>query len=289
MLYGDSPMLSVETLEALRRDHQAQHSALTVLTSQLPDATGYGRIVRGEGGEVTRIVEQKAASPEELRLTEFNSGVYLMDARAPELAAQIGNDNAAQEYYLTDLLALYRQHGAKVSAFQIADPSEVMGANDRLQLAELGALMQRRINARHMRSGVTLLDPATTYIEDTVRLAADVLIEPGAVLRGQTQVASDVVIGAYSILTDSTLARGVRILPHSVLEGAVVGEGSDVGPFARLRPGAVLEQGRSRRQLRGNQKQPAGRRSQGRAPGLPGRRQHRGRKQHRGRNHHRQL
>ncbi|MEJ7660201.1 MAG: NTP transferase domain-containing protein [Hymenobacter sp.] len=134
VLYGDSPMLSADTLNALRDVHLSEHNALTVLSSRLDDATGYGRIVRGEGGEVLRIVEQKAAAPEELRLTEFNSGVYLMDARAPELAAQIGNDNTAQEYYLTDLLALYRQAGARVAAYCIPDPSEVMGANDRVQL-----------------------------------------------------------------------------------------------------------------------------------------------------------
>ncbi len=179
VLYGDSPMLSAETLQAMRRFHHEGSNALTVLTSHLPDASGYGRIVRSESGEVERIVEQKAASEAELRLTEFNSGVYLMDERAPELAALIGHDNAAQEYYLTDLLSLYRQHGARVAAFSIPDPSEVMGANDRVQLSELARLMQRRINERHMRAGVTLRDPATTYIEDTVILAPDVVIEPG--------------------------------------------------------------------------------------------------------------
>lgn len=243
VLYGDSPMLSVETLNAMRVAHLQQHNALTVLSSELPDASGYGRIVRGEGGQVLRIVEQKAASPAELRLTEFNSGVYLMDARAPELAARIGNDNAAGEYYLTDLLALYREQGAAVAAYCIPDPSEVMGANDRVQLAELARLMQRRINERHMRAGVTLRDPATSYIEDTVTIAPDVVIEPGVVLRGSTEIASGVVVGAYSHLSDSRLAAQVQIKPHSVLEGAVVGAASDVGPFARLRPGAVLEEG----------------------------------------------
>lgn len=243
VLYGDSPMLSAQTLAAMRRFHTREVNALTVLTSELPDASGYGRIVRGTSGEVERIVEQKAASPAELRLTEFNSGVYLMDARAPELAAQIGNDNAAGEYYLTDLLALYHGQGSRVAAFKIPDPSEVMGANDRVQLAELARLMQRRINERHMRAGVTLRDPATSYIEDTVTIAADVVIEPGAVLRGHTEVASGTTIGAYSHLIDSRLAAHVQVRPHSVLEGAVVGEGSDVGPFTRLRPGTVLEEG----------------------------------------------
>ncbi|WP_420594640.1 bifunctional UDP-N-acetylglucosamine diphosphorylase/glucosamine-1-phosphate N-acetyltransferase GlmU [Deinococcus sp.] len=243
VLYGDSPLLSADTLRAMLARHRAQHQALTVLTSDLPDATGYGRVVRGMGGEVERIVEQKAATPAELRITEFNSGVYLMDARAPELAAQISNDNAAHEYYLTDLLALYRQAGDQVAAFRIADPTEVMGANDRLQLAELGTLMRQRINTRHMYGGVTLLDPATTHIEDTVSIAADVVLEPGVVLRGQTQIEAGSRIGAYSVITDTYLEAAVSVKPHSVLEGAHVGEGSDVGPFARLRPGAVLDAG----------------------------------------------
>ena len=243
VLYGDSPMLSAETLRAMLLSHRLERSSVTVLTGELPDASGYGRIVRGEDGSIERIVEQKAASPEELRLTEFNSGVYLMDARAPALAKQIGNDNAAGEYYLTDLLPIYLQAGGKVLGFPVSDVSEVLGANDRVQLAELGLLMQRRINERHMRGGVTIIDPASTFIEDTVEIAPDVMLEPGVMLRGQTRLESNVRVGAYSVLKDSVLGDGAQIRPHSVLDGAVVGQGSDVGPFARLRPGAVLEAG----------------------------------------------
>ncbi|WP_293913503.1 bifunctional UDP-N-acetylglucosamine diphosphorylase/glucosamine-1-phosphate N-acetyltransferase GlmU [Deinococcus sp.] len=243
VLYGDSPMLSTETLRAMLTEHRERRQAMTVLTSVLSDATGYGRIVRGEGGAVERIVEQKAATPAELRLTEFNSGVYLMDARAPELARRITDHNAAHEYYLTDLLELYRAAGARVAAYTVTDPSEVMGANDRPQLAALGSLMQRRINERHMRAGVTLLDPATAYIEDTVSIEADVTIEPGVVLRGQTHLSSGVSVGAYSVLTGARLEQGVQVLPHSVIEASQVGAHSVVGPFARLRGGAVLAQG----------------------------------------------
>lgn len=242
VLYGDSPMIKPETLRAMLEQHRAQAQALTVLTSSLPDATGYGRIVRGAGGELQSIVEQKAASAEQLGITEFNSGVYLMDERAGELAGRIRNDNPAKEYYLTDLVALYREDGAKVAAYHIPDPAEVMGANDRVQLAELEGLMRRRVNEAHMRAGVTLRDPATTLIEDGVTIASDVVLEQGVVLRGHCHLATGVVVGAYSVLTDTTLAANVTVKPHSVLEGAVVGEGSDVGPFARLRPGAVLEQ-----------------------------------------------
>lgn len=240
VLYGDSPMIRPETLQAMLTEHRQAHNALTVLTSELPDATGYGRIVRGAGGDIERIVEQKSATPEELQLTEFNSGVYLMDAQAGDLAARIDNKNPASEYYLTDLVQLYREAGARVAAFKIPDPSEVMGANDRVQLAELETLMRRRINERHMRAGVTFIDPASTIVESSVQIASDVVLEPGVILRGNTTLATGVRVGAYSVVSGSQLAQDVQILPHSVLDGACVGAGSDIGPFARLRPGAEL-------------------------------------------------
>ena len=260
LLYGDSPMIPLETLRALIESHRAEHNALTVLTSELPDATGYGRIIRGRGGEVLRIVEEKAATPEERAVREFNSGVYVMDAQAGPLAEQIGNDNPAGEYYITDLLALYRQGGARVAAFRIDDPGEVEGANDRVQLAELQTVMRRRVNERHMRAGVTLHDPATTTIEDDVSIGRDTVIAAGVHLLGQTVIGEGVEIGPYSTVQASTLGDGVRVGPHSVVsgstlapgslvhalsvvQGAQVAGGSDVGPFARLRPGTVLDGG----------------------------------------------
>ncbi|ULH15600.1 bifunctional UDP-N-acetylglucosamine diphosphorylase/glucosamine-1-phosphate N-acetyltransferase GlmU [Deinococcus sp. KNUC1210] len=243
LLYGDSPMLPASTLRALLDAHRSGHNALTVLTSELPDATGYGRIIRAPSGEVLKIVEEKAATPQEKLVREFNSGVYVMNAAAPELAERIGNDNAAGEYYITDLLALYRQSGSRVAAFRIADPGEVMGANDRVQLAELENIMRARINEAHMRAGVTIQDPATTLIEDTVTIAPDSLLEPGVILRGETYIGEGVTVGAYSVLSDCVLEDGVTVKPHSVLEGSHVGRGSDVGPFARLRPGTRLGEG----------------------------------------------
>ncbi|WP_019009026.1 bifunctional UDP-N-acetylglucosamine diphosphorylase/glucosamine-1-phosphate N-acetyltransferase GlmU [Deinococcus aquatilis] len=243
VLYGDTPLLRPSTLRALLQDHQARGSAFTILTGELPDATGYGRIIRDEAGNVTRIVEQKGATDAEKAVREFNSGVYVMDARAPELARQIVPNSVTGEYYLTDLLALYHAAGAAAHAFKLADIDEVMGANDRTGLAEAEAILRRRINTAHMRAGVTLINPDTNSIEDTVTLGQDVIVEPGVILRGKTRVADGVILGAYSVITDSVLETGVVIKPHSVLEGAVVGAGSDVGPFARLRPGSVLGAG----------------------------------------------
>lgn len=243
VLYGDTPLLRPETLRELLAEHRASGSAFTILTGELPDATGYGRIIRDAHGNVERIVEEKAATPAERAVREFNSGVYLMDGRAPELARRITNDNAAGEYYLTDLLALYRAQGARVRAHRLSDPDEVMGANDRPGLAQAEATLRERINLAHMRAGVTLQDPATTHIEDTVLLGRDVTVEPGVILRGQTRVGEGAVLGAYSVVEDSVLEGGVIVKPHSVLEGGRVGAGSHVGPFARLRPGTVLGEG----------------------------------------------
>ncbi|GAA5436486.1 bifunctional UDP-N-acetylglucosamine diphosphorylase/glucosamine-1-phosphate N-acetyltransferase GlmU [Deinococcus aquaticus] len=240
VLYGDTPLLRTETLRDLLADHRARGGAFTVLTGVLPDATGYGRIIRDAQGNVERIVEQKDATPEERAVGEFNSGVYLMDARANDLAHRITNENASGEYYLTDLLGLYRAEGAEAHAFRLNDPDEVMGANDRTGLAEAENIIRARITLAHMRAGVTIHMPETVYIEDTVVLGRDVTLEPGVILRGATRVADGAEIGAYSVITDSVLGEGVIVKPHSVLEGAQVGARSDVGPFARLRPGTVL-------------------------------------------------
>lgn len=240
VLSGDSPLLRAETLRQMVEDHRAQGSAMTVLTGVLPDAGSYGRIVRGADGQVERIVEKKDATPEELAITEFNSGVYLLDERSPELAAKIGNQNKAGEYYLTDILGLYHGMGAPVRAFTLGDPDEVEGANDREALAKLEGIMQERINKGHQAAGVTLTLPQTIFIEDTVQIGRDVTIEPGVILRGQTQIAEGATIGAYSVITDSVIGEGAVIKAHSVLEESQVGAGSDVGPFARLRPGSVL-------------------------------------------------
>ncbi len=260
LLYGDSPMIPLSTLHSLIEAHRAGGEGLTVLTSELLDATGYGRIVRGPGGEVLRIVEEKAATPAERAIGEFNSGVYVMDPHAPELAARIGNDNVAGEYYITDLLALYRESGSRAAAFQIPDPGEVMGANDRLQLAELETIMRRRVNAAHMRAGVTLQDPDSIFIHDDVQIGRDCFISAGVHLLGGCVLGEGVEVGPYSVVTGGTLGDGVRVGPHSVVTGStleagsvvhahsVVQEarmagGSDAGPFARLRPGTVLEAG----------------------------------------------
>ena len=239
VLYGDTPAIRLETLQAALAAHRDAQAGMTVITGELPDATGYGRIVRDVSGEVVRIVEQKAASEAEKKLTEWNSGMYIFDSSAVELARVIGNDNAAHEYYLTDILELYRQQSKRVVAFK-ADSSELEGCNDRVQLAAADRRLRLRIGEALMRGGVTLRDPATTFVDDTVRIEPDVILEPGVILRGATTIGRGSLIGAYSLITDCQLAADVTVKPHSVLEGAVLDSGAQIGPFARIRAGSRL-------------------------------------------------
>jgi bifunctional UDP-N-acetylglucosamine pyrophosphorylase / glucosamine-1-phosphate N-acetyltransferase len=241
VLYGDTPLMTLETLQKALDAHRSASAGMTVITGVLADATGYGRIVRDDRGEVLRIVEQKAASENEKAIKEWNSGMYIFDSSAFELASQIGNSNSAKEYYLTDILELYRVN--KPVLAQIADSSELEGSNDRVQLAAADKTLRDRIRVKHMKNGVTLRDPKTIYIDDTVEIANDVILEPGVILSGQTSIATGSTIGAYSVLTDVKLLGAVQIKSHSVLEGAVLHQGSDVGPFARIRAGTILEVG----------------------------------------------
>ena len=241
VLYGDTPLMRFETLKVALEAHRAAAAGMTVITGTLPHATGYGRIVRDEKGEVVRIVEHKAATESERQITEWNSGMYIFDSSAFGLAQQIGNTNVAVEYFLTDILELYRNQGKHVIAHR-ADSSELEGCNDRVQLAAAERVLQSRVRVALMRGGVTLRDPATTFVDDTVRIEPDVILEPGVMLRGQTCVGRGSVIGAYSVIADCQLAANVVIKPHSVLEGASLARGAQVGPFARIRAGSKLEE-----------------------------------------------
>lgn len=245
VLYGDTPLLTVETLRAMMAEHYQKNSAMTVLSARLPDATGYGRIVRDPENKdnVLKVVEHKDANEAELLIDECNSGVYLFNHQASQLAEQITDNNAAREYYITDLLELYRKDNASVHAFclESAESAEEMqGANDRLGLSRLAAIMQRRINEKYMKAGVTMILPETIYVEDGVVIESDVTLESGVVLKGNTKISSGTTVGAYSVIKDSLLHDSVEIKAHSVLDNAEVGSKSHVGPFARLRPGTKL-------------------------------------------------
>ncbi|TRY24660.1 bifunctional UDP-N-acetylglucosamine diphosphorylase/glucosamine-1-phosphate N-acetyltransferase GlmU [Brevibacillus sp. LEMMJ03] len=240
ILYGDVPLLSEETLTALLRYHEEQQAAATVLTAVVPDPTGYGRIVRSETGEVLRIVEHKDATPSERAIREINTGIYCFDnQKLLKALAQVKNDNAQGEYYVTDCIGILRQAGEKVAAFEAVDPDETMGVNDRAQLAEAEAYMRRRIAVRHMKNGVTIVDPASTYIEADVVIGADTVIQPGTFLRAGTTIGADCVIGPQADLTNVQVADHVTI-SYSVMVDARVEADSTVGPFAYVRPGTEI-------------------------------------------------
>jgi bifunctional UDP-N-acetylglucosamine pyrophosphorylase / glucosamine-1-phosphate N-acetyltransferase len=246
VLSGDHPLLSVETIRGLLEAHAASTAAATMLTIELDDPGSYGRVVRGEGGWVERVVEAKAegdAEPWELEISEINAGTYVFDA-APLAAAlkTLSNDNAQGEYYLTEVFAALREAGEAVAAHAADDLAATMGVNNRVDLAAVETEARRRLLDAHMLAGVTVVDPASTWIDAGVEIAADARIEPGSTLRGETTVAEGAVVGPLSTLIDSSVGRGSIVL-HSYLVECDIREGCSVGPFAYLRPGALLENG----------------------------------------------
>lgn len=237
--YGDVPLLSGETLTHLVASHTSAGNAMTVLTAELADPTGYGRVLRDAGG-VTGIVEQKDATEAQRAVREVNSGVYAFDAAAlRDALSRVGRDNAAGEVYLTDVLALVREAGGAVAALALPDEWEIRGVNDRLQLAELAAEANARTLRRWMLAGVTIVDPRTTWIDADVELAPDVTLRPGVQLHGTTRVATGAVVGPDTTLTDVEVGADA-VVERTHGSDAVLGEGTHVGPFAFLRPGTRL-------------------------------------------------
>ncbi|RBJ83271.1 UDP-N-acetylglucosamine diphosphorylase/glucosamine-1-phosphate N-acetyltransferase [Pseudomonas sp. MWU12-2534b] len=240
ILYGDVPLIEVETLQRLLK--QAGPEQLGLLTVELDDPTGYGRIVRDASGKVTAIVEQKDADEAQRAITEGNTGILAVPGkRLGDWTGRLSNNNAQGEYYLTDVIAMAVSDGLIVATEQPDDAMEVQGANDRKQLAELERHYQLRAARRLMAQGVTLRDPARFDVRGEVTVGRDVLIDINVILEGRVVIEDDVVIGPNCVIKDSTLRKGVVIKANSHLDGAVMGEGSDAGPFARLRPGTVLE------------------------------------------------
>ncbi|MGW6393568.1 bifunctional UDP-N-acetylglucosamine diphosphorylase/glucosamine-1-phosphate N-acetyltransferase GlmU [Streptomyces sp. NPDC055103] len=237
---GDTPLLSGETLRALAGTHAADGNAVTVLTAEVPDSTGYGRIVRDADNAVTAIVEHKDASAEQLAIREINSGVFAFDGKLlAEALGQVRTDNSQGEEYLTDVLSILREAGHRVGASVAGDHREILGINNRVQLAEARALLNQRLLHAAMLGGVTVVDPASVFIDVTVTFEADAVVLPGTQLLGATHIAEDAVVGPNSRLKDTRVGRGARV-DNTVADTAVVGEGASVGPYAYLRPGTDL-------------------------------------------------
>ncbi|WP_277681569.1 bifunctional UDP-N-acetylglucosamine diphosphorylase/glucosamine-1-phosphate N-acetyltransferase GlmU [Saccharomonospora azurea] len=238
--YGDVPLLDTETLTSLLAEHQERGNAVTVLTAIVDDPTGYGRIVRDDAGEVTGIVEHKDADEAQRAITEINSGVYAFDgAVLVDALSRLSTDNAQGELYLTDVLGIARGDGRGVGALAVADPWLTEGINDRVQLSALGAELNRRLVERWQRTGVTVIDPATTWLDADVQLARDVVLRPNVQLHGHTTIGEGTEVGPDTTLVDVTVGAGAQVVrTHG--SGAVIGDGAQVGPFAYLRPGTKL-------------------------------------------------
>ncbi len=240
LLCGDVPLLRQQTLERLLAYHAEQQAAVTVLTAEMDNPHGYGRVVR-DGEAVLRIVEEKDASAKEKTIREINTGIYAFEAPLVfDALRAVGRDNAQGEYYLTDVLEIARRQGRTVRAISVADPDEPMGINDRVQLAEANAILRRRINEEHMRAGVTLLDPAATYIDAEVKIGPDCVIHPGAHLRGTTRLGNDCIVEPGVIVTDCTIGDCAHLKAGSVITESTLGPRCAIGPMAHLRPGTIL-------------------------------------------------
>lgn len=241
---GDTPLLSGATLAALAATHTGDANAVTVLTAEVPDSTGYGRIVRDAAtGAVTEIVEHKDATEAQRAIREINSGVFAFDGRLlAEALGKVRTDNSQGEEYLTDVLSILREAGHRVGAALSDDHREILGINNRVQLAEARALMNRVLLERAMLAGVTVVDPATTLIDATVTYERDSVVHPGTQLLGATHLGEDAEVGPNSRLRDTVVRAGARV-DNTVAEGAEVGEGASVGPYAYLRPGTRLGTG----------------------------------------------
>ncbi|TET49838.1 MAG: UDP-N-acetylglucosamine diphosphorylase/glucosamine-1-phosphate N-acetyltransferase, partial [Actinomycetota bacterium] len=236
LLSGDSPLISKETLESLISLRDREDTAAVVLTSIVDDPGGYGRIVKNKKGEVARIVEEADASPSEKKIDEVNSSFYCFDTKLLfENIDSIGVKNSQGEYYLTDIIEILIKKGHKIRTFTAADHNEVKGINDRVQLSEAEKIIRKSINKRLMESGVTIVDPDTIYIEDTVQIGRDTIIEPSCFLRGNTVIGKNCTIGPFSQLTDTIIGQGSAI-NSSVITGAEIGAENNIGPNSYIRP-----------------------------------------------------
>jgi bifunctional UDP-N-acetylglucosamine pyrophosphorylase/glucosamine-1-phosphate N-acetyltransferase len=245
IINGDMPLIKGEAIAGLVAAHEETGAAATVASMELDDPSGYGRIIRGADGSVERVVETKVegdATEQELAIREVNAGLYLFDGGALLAAlADLEADNAQGELYLPDVLPILRAAGKLVQAYPLAEPDLALGVNDRVDLAHVTKLAQRRIHEQHQRAGVTIVDPASTLIEAGVAIGQDTTIEPSTFLRGTTRIGADCSVGPLTTLIDSVLADGVTVR-QSHLHGATAADGVSIGPFAYLRPKAVLRE-----------------------------------------------
>jgi bifunctional UDP-N-acetylglucosamine pyrophosphorylase/glucosamine-1-phosphate N-acetyltransferase len=237
LLSGDVPLLSPNTLKRLLETHRGSGAAATVVTATVDRSYGYGRIVRSRG-KITRIVEERDASPTQRQIKEINAGIYAFDL--PPLfdaLRTIASQNAQGEFYLTDLIGIYRRRKLPVETLLVENAREILGINSRSELAEVSRLVRQNKNEELMAAGVTMIDPATTYVDPEVEIAADTVLHPGVVIEGRTRIGAACEIQAYVRISDSEIGDRVTINSFCLISGAQVATGAALGPFAHLRPG----------------------------------------------------
>lgn len=236
VLCGDTPLVNPDTLENLFKYHIDNGYHATVLTTKVDNPTGYGRIIRDENEDLLKIVEQKDANEEERIVNEINSGIYCFNGKSlKEALSNINNNNAQGEYYLTDTVEIMRNKSLKVGAFNGATIEELMGVNSRVELSKAEEIMRKRINTMHMVNGVTIIDVNSTYIESDVQIGNDTIVYPGVMLKGNTVIGSECVIGMNSSISNSTIGDATEVQSSTIID-SVVGKSTTVGPYAYLRP-----------------------------------------------------
>ncbi|NLG81083.1 MAG: bifunctional UDP-N-acetylglucosamine diphosphorylase/glucosamine-1-phosphate N-acetyltransferase GlmU [Bacilli bacterium] len=235
VLYGDTPLITSETINSILNHHIQNHADITMLTTHLDNPTGYGRIVRDNQGEILRIVEEKDASPEEKQITEVNTGTYCFDNRKLfQALKQLKNNNNQKEYYLTDVIEIIKNAGGKVTSYQTLDSEETFGINDRIALEQATQILKRRVNKELMKNGVTIIDAENTYISVDTIINPDTVIYPGTVMFGKNVIGENCVIGPNTQLENVTVGSNVKII-SSLITDSVIGDNTTVGPFAHLR------------------------------------------------------
>ena len=240
VIAGDTPLITGESLKNLIDFHINHKNVATILTAEADNPFGYGRIVRNQHGEVLKIVEQKDASDFEQQIKEINTGTYVFDnARLFEALKNINTNNAQGEYYITDVIGIFRENGEKVGAYTLKDFDESLGVNDRVALATAEGVMRRRINQQHMVNGVSFVNPHATYIDVDVEIAPEVQVEANVTLKGQTKIGAETILTNGTYIVDSVIGERT-VITNSMIEESSVADGVTVGPYAHIRPGSSL-------------------------------------------------